>query len=593
MREMRFLRGASALACLVVPAMISACSNLPAPGGPRIHDIQGRAHRSLYHGKDVGGLIGIVTLTDRDYFFLQDPNPDGDDSTSEALRVYVGKNGTVPQRGDRVSVSGKVTEYYPGGKKTGNLPMTGIEASEVGLIASNRPLPAYVSLSTGGRLPPGRIIDNDSVGGEPENPQTPFDPSEDGIDFYESLEGMLVELREAVVVGPSSKYSEVWVVPGGAGGFGPRTPRGGLFLAEDDWNPERIRVRVGKSASWNVGDVLKKVRGVLDYSYGNFVLRLLEEPVWEDGGVKPEATSLRGGEGYLTLSSYNVLNFSAADKARAGKLATQVVSNLGSPDLLALQEMQDNNGPLKAGGAGGEESFRILVDAIRAAGGPVYEFIQLDPVNGKDGGQPGGNIRVGFLFKPSRLKLVQRKETAAGLPASPARLGVDAPAFDSSRKSLLCEFLFGESSLYVINNHFSSKFGSPPMYGSRQPPANGGFEKRVAQFALVSSVVERIHARVPGAAVVVLGDFNEFPFAEPLKSVGNGKAGLENLLGRLPPEERYTYNFQGNSQALDHVLVSAPLAKEAEVDVVHINSEFASQVSDHDPVVVRLRLAGQ
>ena len=168
--------------------------------------------------------------------------------------------------------------------------MTGIEAREVGLLASNRPLPAYVSLSTGGRLPPGRIIDNDSVGGEPENPQTPFDPSEDGIDFYESLEGMLVELREAVVVGPSSKYSEVWVVPGGAEGFGPRTPRGGLFLAEDDRNPERIRVRVGKSASWNVGDVLKKVRGVLDYSYGIFVLRLLEEPVWVGGCVKPETT---------------------------------------------------------------------------------------------------------------------------------------------------------------------------------------------------------------------------------------------------------------------------------------------------------------
>ena len=323
MCEIRFLRGASALACLLVPVMISSCSNLPAPGGPRIHDIQGRAHRSLYDGKDVGGLIGIVTLTDRDYFFLQDPNPDGDDSTSEALRVYVGKNGTVPQRGDRVSVSGKVTEYYPGGKKTGNLPMTGIEAREVGLIASNRPLPAYVSLSTGGRLPPGRIIDNDSVGGEPENPQTPFDPSEDGIDFYESLEGMLVELKEAVVVGPSSKYSEVWVVPGGAGGFGPRTPRGGLFLAEDDRNPERIRVRVGKSASWNVGDVLKQVRGVLDYSYGNFVLRLLEEPTWEGGGVKPETTSLRGGGGYLTVASYNVLNFSAADKTRAGNIISQ------------------------------------------------------------------------------------------------------------------------------------------------------------------------------------------------------------------------------------------------------------------------------
>jgi hypothetical protein len=131
------------------------------------------------------------------------------------------------------------------------------------------------------------------------------------------------------------------------------------------------------------------------------------------------------------------------------------------------------------------------------------------------------------------------------------------------------------------------------MYGSRQPPENGGSEKRVAQFNLVNSVVERIHAAVPGAAVVVLGDFNEFPFAEPLRSAGKGRARLENLLGRLPLEARYTYNFQGNSQALDHVLVSVPLAKEAEIDVVHINSEFASQVSDHDPVVVRLRLGGQ
>ena len=593
MREMRFSRGASVLAWLVVPAIISSCSNLPAPGGPRIHDIQGRAHRSLYHGKFVAGVVGIVTFTDKDYFFVQDPDPDGDDSTSEALRVYVGKDGTVPARGDRVSVSGKVTEYYPGGKKTGNLPMTGIESREVGLIASNRPLPAYVSLSTTGRLPPGRVIDNDSVGGEPENPETPFDPAEDGIDFYESLEGMLIEIREAVVVGPSNKYSEAWVVPGWAGGFGPRTPRGGLFLDEHDRNPERLKIRVGKSTAWNVGDVLRNVRGVLDYSYGNFVLRLLEAPVYEGGGVKPEVTSLKGGAGYLTLSSYNVLNFSAVDKARAGKLAAQIVGNLGSPDLLALQEMQDNNGPLKEGGAGGEESFKLLVDSIRAAGGPIYEFIQLDPVNGKDGGQPGGNIRVGYLFNPSRLKLVQRKETEAGLPGSPARLGVDSPAFDSSRKSLLCEFLFGESSLYVINNHFSSKFGSPPMYGSRQPPENGGSEKRVAQFNLVNSVVERIHAAVPGAAVVVLGDFNEFPFAEPLRSAGKGRARLENLLGRLPLEARYTYNFQGNSQALDHVLVSVPLAKEAEIDVVHINSEFASQVSDHDPVVVRLRLGGQ
>ena len=597
-RKLPFLNEASPIAawtgvlgCLAIPLLISSCIGLPEPGGPRIHEIQGRAHRSPYQGRDVAGVVGIVTFKGKDHFFIQDPVPDRDDSTSEALRVYVGKNGAIPDRGDRVSVFGKVTEYYPGGKKTGNLPMTGIEARGVDLIASNRPLPAFVIIAAGGRLPPGRVIDNDSVGGEPENPATPFDPAQDGIDFYESLEGMLLEISEAVVVGPSNKYSEVWIIPANCGDFGLRTPRGGLLLREDDRNPERLRVRVGKSPGWNVGDVLKRVRGVLDYSYGNYVLRLLEPPAHEDRGLEPEVTSLSGDESHLSLASYNVLNFSAVDKDRAGKLAAQIVDNLRSPDLLALQEMQDNNGPLMEGGADAGESFKVLVDAVSAAGGPVYEFVQLNPVDGEDGGQPGGNIRVGFLFNPARLKMVNRKEVEQGRPPSPSRLGAGSPAFDSSRKSLLCEFFFGDSSLYVINNHLSSKFGSPPMYGSRQPPENGGFDKRVAQFRLVNAAVDRLVDAVPGAVVVVLGDFNEFPFEEPLKSAGNGKARLKNLLEHLPPTERYTYNFQGNSQALDYILVSGPLAKEAEFDIVHINSEFASQVSDHDPVVVRLRLS--
>ena len=216
--------------------------------------------------------------------------------------------------------------------------------------------------------------------------------------------------------------------------------------------------------------------------------------------------------------------------------------------------------------------------------------MQLNPGDGEDGGQPGGNIRVGFLFNPARLKLVVRKEFEQGQPPSPSRLGSNSPAFESSRKSLLCEFRFGESSIFVINNHLSSKFGSPPMYGSMQPPKNGGFDRRVAQFNLVSSVVDGIVAAAPGARIVVLGDFNEFPFEEPLKSAGKGKAGLQNLLELLPSTERYTYNFQGNSQALDHILVTGTLAQGAQVDIVHVNSEFASQVSDHDPVIATLKV---
>jgi len=58
----------------------------------------------------------------------------------------------------------------------------------------------------------------------------------------------------------------------------------------------------------------------------------------------------------------------------------------------------------------------------------------------------------------------------------------------------------------------------------------------------------------------------------------------------LPPNERYSYVFDGNSQALDHILVSpALLFPLPEYDSVHVNAEFTPQQSDHDPQVARLR----
>ncbi len=52
--------------------------------------------------------------------------------------------------------------------------------------------------------------------------------------------------------------------------------------------------------------------------------------------------------------------------------------------------------------------------------------------------------------------------------------------------------------------------------------------------------------------------------------------------------EQYTYVLEGNAQALDHIPVSRGLV-EALIgyDVVHVNAEFADQISDHDPQVAR------
>ena len=69
---------------------------------------------------------------------------------------------------------------------------------------------------------------------------------------------------------------------------------------------------------------------------------------------------------------------------------------------------------------------------------------------------------------------------------------------------------------------------------------------------------------------------------------------LTTLFDLLPQNERYSYDFEGNSQVLDQVLVSPSLLHPSpEYDSVHINAEFADQTSDHDPQVARLKVTGR
>src|SRR2546423_10048863 len=59
----------------------------------------------------------------------------------------------------------------------------------------------------------------------------------------------------------------------------------------------------------------------------------------------------------------------------------------------------------------------------------------------------------------------------------------------------------------------------------------------------------------------------------------------------LPQDERYSYEFEGNAQVLDHILVGGGLLSQPLVfDPVHVNAEFWDQASDHDPSLVRLTL---
>ena len=146
----------------------------------------------------------------------------------------------------------------------------------------------------------------------------------------------------------------------------------------------------------------------------------------------------------------------------------------------------------------------------------------------------------------------------------------------------------------MVANHFTSKGGDQPVNGRFQPPTRSSEVQRHQQARLVNAFAGQLLAANRFAEVIVLGDVNDFEFSVTADLLVAGGT-LVDLPRTLPATERYTYVFEGNSQVLDHILLSPVLAlgvgplRRYDYDVVHTNSEYADQVSDHDPQVVRLR----
>jgi predicted extracellular nuclease len=236
-----------------------------------------------------------------------------------------------------------------------------------------------------------------------------------------------------------------------------------------------------------------------------------------------------------------------------------------------------------------------------AAGGPLYAWRQIDPVNLADGGEPGGNIRVGFIYNPARVTFVDRPggdattpvQIVAGpnrkpqLSVSPGRIDPASTAWTNSRKPLVGEFVFNDKTVFVVANHFNSKGGDQPLFGRFQPPTRSSEVQRQLQATEVREFVDQLRAVDPHANIVVAGDINDFEFSPTVDILTAGGA-LTALMKTLPLNERYSYVFQGNSQTLDQILVGGRL-KTVDYDVVHINAEFYDQASDHDPQVARIK----
>lgn len=454
---------------------------------------------------------------------------------------------------------------------------------------------------------------------------TTFDPTKDGNDFLRRYAGMKVTVEDAISVTGVNKYGNVWIVANkGAHATGMTGPRGGMVVrpidgteetaTKWDYNPEVIKVieKYRKDRpTFQSGSELGDVTGFLTWDYGEYTL--LSSDYMNPTSPKTwdrEITDLQGDPTHLTVSNFNVENLVYDDdQEKFDGLAKLIVENLKSPDILALQEVGDDSGSKSDGVVKSDLTLKKLLDAIHTLDSNLkYRATYISPLHNTDGGKPGLNIRVAYLYNSKRVGFRKSENEASAtdnavvlangkLSFNPVRVNVDhtyddngvtKDAFENTRKTLAAQFLFNGHTVTLLNNHWSSKRGETPVNGKVPYKA---YPRRNAQAQAVRELVDSLLDNDKNAKVIALGDMNEFYYNEPMKILSGepkGTVDMHNLTHALPLIERYSYVFGGNTQELDHLVVSDSLHKNAVAKPVHVNAEYSDQLSDHDPMVAKL-----
>jgi uncharacterized protein len=328
----------------------------------------------------------------------------------------------------------------------------------------------------------------------------------------------------------------------------------------------------------------------------------------------------------------------AAYNAHVAEIAQQIVSDLHAPEILLLQEAEDQDICTVSGSSltcgttnnadGKPDTLQEVALAIAARGGPQY-----DAAYDRDGADDRG-IVSGFLYRTDRVQLLPAPPGDAVLGSSPTvsyrgaplayntqvqnpkvlnavrpadvdtSTGVDGPNV-FTRPPQVGLFRIWELpgrtgnsfDLYAISNHFSST-----------PDARVG--QRREQAAYNAAIAAAIQGARPGMRIAIGGDFNVYPRPDdpfpaghprhPSDQLGplyaQGLVNLWDVLVAEVPVSAYSYIFQGQTQTLDQHFVSPSLRSELQqFRMAHVNADWpadhpgdgARGASDHDPGVAR------
>ncbi len=503
-----------------------------------IGSVQGPGDRSPFTGSAVS-ITGIVTgsFPGLNGFWVQGESDDNR-QTSDAIFIQVPAGAVpLPERGDSVQVSGTVRE-----------------SSQQTVVQVND-LAAVRILQQGARLPAALEID----------PPASVSAAKE---YFEALEGMLVSLERAVAVSPTSNYGEYVVVRSDLGItrlYQGQPESNGVAVMVDDGTDLTISTADELPYVVRTGDVISRLVGPLAYTYDHFKIQPVQAPVVQTRPI--DLPRIRAAEdGQISLMTWNTENLfdnrqpnptdpplpTLSQYQAALKKVAATIASAGAPDVIGLEEVENI------------DVLRDIAaqDALKSYGYQAYLEEGLD----------SRGIDVGFLVRPDRVEVLAVRQYADAEGVFP-------------RPPLLIKLKTqGGSIFYAIVNHFTSMSGG---VDSTEP-------RRVLQAQGNLAILDEIREEDPSALAAVIGDLNAYYHSAPIDTLRNG--GLLHVFETIPAEQRYTYIYQGESQVLDHILVTQGLYDRIErVEVLHVNSDFPPAPpddltplakSDHDPVVV-------
>ena len=276
-------------------------------------------------------------------------------------------------------------------------------------------------------------------------------------------------------------------------------------------------------------------------------------------------------------------------EGRFHTLAQAVVLQANLPDIVALQEIQDNDGAELSDVTDASETYELLIKTIEQLSGLKYNWVDVEPEVGADGGQPGGNIRNGYLYNADRVSLIK---------SSVRILGSGDACYEDSRKPLVCEFeeVSSGKRLSVINVHLASKRHQSSIFAAQNPGVDGKLDVRNEQAQVIQQEAQSLNG--VGQEYYITGDFNDGENSLPMQTLMANES--VNLVFSLDEEQRYDYNHRGKLQVLMHGVIPKIMLEEgrAEYEIIHGNEligvqpgQESDKPSDHAYVIAKLKLA--